>query len=150
MKNIAATLRGVIEEYKTALQPVSEESLSVIPAPGKWSGKQLIGHLVDSAQNNIRRLIVGQYNSNEVITYRQEDWVRISGYQQWKKEDLVDLWFLVNHHLASVLENMEPGMEERTSNSPDPHTLRWLAEDYIIHLRHHMQEVLHLEPVPYP
>lgn len=150
MKNIAASLRQVVNDYKTKLESVSEHDLSLVPAPGKWSGKQILGHLSDSAQSNIRRLIVSQYENEPLIMYRQDDWVRISAYQDWEKDDLVNLWYLLNHQYASILENMDAGMEERLCKSPDPHTLRWLAEDYIKHLRHHMQEVLHMDPVPYP
>jgi hypothetical protein len=105
---------------------------------------------VDSAQSNIRRFIVGQYDERPKIVYNQDQWVTITNYQEYPLTDLIDLWYLLNKHICHVLTFMPVEMSQRQVQTQDHHDLRWLAEDYIKHLRHHLHQVLDLEPVAYP
>jgi hypothetical protein len=82
--------------------------------------------------------------------YNQDKWVAISNYQQWDTKAIIDLWYLQNKQICRVLENMSPEMAQRTCQTQALHTLEWLAHDYVKHLRHHVHQVLELEPVPYP
>ena len=152
MKKIIAELRQIIAVYQPMLKKLNDESISVKPAPDKWSGKEILGHLIDSAQNNIRRFVVAQYENKPVIIYKQDDWVRISAYQQYAQPELIELWRLLNLHICRILENISPDISQRLcqTNDPEPHTIEWLAGDYNKHLLHHLHQVLHLEPVPYP
>ena len=61
MQTIIAQLEKIINDYTPQLKQLSEDDLSFKPSPAKWSGKELLGHLIDSAQNNIRRFVVAQY-----------------------------------------------------------------------------------------
>ena len=106
--------------------------------------------MIDSAQNNIRRFIISQYEESPHIVYRQDIWVSLSGYQHWNSNDLIELWFLLNKQICTILENMPKGMSERKCLTEQLHTLEWLADDYIEHLSHHLHQVLNLEPVAYP
>ena len=152
MKKIIAELRQIIAVYQPMLKKLNDESISVKPAPDKWSGKEILGHLIDSAQNNIRRFVVAQYENKPVIIYKQDDWVRISAYQQYAQPELIELWRLLNLHICRILENISPDISQRLcqTNDPEPHPIEWLAADYNKHLLHHLHQVLHLEPVPYP
>ena len=61
MKASAERLETILEELYPALKKISEQEYALKPLPHKWSKKEILGHLVDSAQNNIRRFIVAQY-----------------------------------------------------------------------------------------
>lgn len=152
MKNIADQLREIIGIYRQMLEAIDEETMSFKPSPGKWSGKEILGHLIDSAQSNLRRFIISQYEDKPKIVYQQDEWVRICGYQQWPRADIIQLWTLLNLQIARVLENSsgEAGKRLCFTNDPEPHTVEWMAIDYIKHLRHHLHQVLPLEPVGYP
>jgi len=67
MVSKTAELGATIEEYLPKLRLLTDEESSIKPLPNKWSKKEVIGHLIDSAQNNIRRFIVTQYESNPLI-----------------------------------------------------------------------------------
>src|SRR6266496_1515813 len=110
MKTTIDQLRQIIGEHLPALKNIPEEDLSFKEHPGKWSKKEILGHLIDSAQNNIRRFIVAQYEDKPKIVYNQDKWVTISNYQQYDSADLVNLWSLLNKHLCQVLKNMSPEM----------------------------------------
>jgi len=150
MKAIASKLNKIIEQHLTSLRSVSQEKFSFKTTPAKWSKKEILGHLVDSAQNNIRRFIVAQYEERPKIVYNQDKWVAVTNYQQYPSTDLIDLWYQLNKHICHVLVSMPVDMSQRQVETEMLHDLQWLAEDYIKHLLHHLHQVLDLEPVAYP
>lgn len=153
MKTTIQQRRNIIEQYGEKLQHVSEEEFSLKPNPDKWSKKEELGHLIDSAHNNLRRFIVGQYETNPKIVYEQDTWVRVTDYEHQASSELVHLWILLNHQICYVLENMPPEAGERMGDTgkqeQDLHSLNWLAEDYVKHLLHHLHHILELEAVSY-
>jgi hypothetical protein len=150
MESIASQLFAVIEKHIPALRSLSADEYNFKQSPVKWSKKEILGHLVDSAQNNIRRFIVAQYENKPKIVYNQDKWVALTGYEHYNLPDLIQLWWLLNKHIGQILKNMEPEMAQRESESEQPHTIEWLAVDYIKHMEHHLHQILDLEPVPYP
>jgi len=150
MESIISELSGVIEKHLPALRSVTADEFNFKSSPAKWSKKEILGHLIDSAQNNIRRFIVAQYEDKPKIVYNQDKWVSLTGYQQYNLPDLIQLWWLLNKHICHILKNVPPDMAECESQTEELHTIKWLAEDYIKHLEHHVHQILNLEPVPYP
>ena len=149
MKEIATELETCIDGYAPSLRLLHEKDISMKPAPGKWSKKEIMGHLIDSAHSNLRRFVVAQYEDKPFIVYNQDKWVSIAGYQQWDHAQLIELWYLLNKQICRVLENTLPEMGQRECQTQQLHTLDWLAVDYIKHLRHHVHQVLDLDPVAY-
>jgi|SRR6185369_2939928 len=149
MKLIADELERIIDECSPALIRISAEKFSLKETPGKWSKKEILGHLIDSAQNNIRRFIMAQYEDRPKIIYNQDKWVAISDYQNYNDGDLIKLWELLNKHICHILRNTSPEMSERESQSEALHTIEWLARDYNRHLLHHIHQVLDREPIGY-
>jgi hypothetical protein len=150
MEKSIQQLQSIIASYAQQLNGLSEERWRHKSNPSKWSRKEVLGHLIDSAQTNIRRFIVAQYEDKPKIIYAQDNWVAAANYQNYMTYDLVDLWVLLNKHICIVLENVPGGAEERLCESEDVHSIKWLAEDYNKHLLHHLHQVLDLEPVAYP
>ncbi len=150
MQNIIAQLEKIIADYAPRLQQLSEPELSLKPSPTKWSGKEYLGHLIDSAQNNIRRFVVVQYEDKPHIVYQQDTWVAAANYQNYPSGDLINLWILINKHLAVILKNIPADRHDKVVLTGDLHTVKWLAADYNKHLLHHLHQVLKLEPVAYP
>jgi hypothetical protein len=149
MKQIADELERIIDECSTGLKKIPDGKFRSKESPGKWSKKEILGHLIDSAQNNIRRFIVAQYEDRPKITYNQDKWVTISDYQHYNNDDLINLWELLNKHICYILRNTSQEIAQRESQTEALHTIEWLARDYIKHLLHHVHQVLDLEPIPY-
>lgn len=150
MKLIAVQLNMIIDKHLPGLKNISEETFQFKPLPEKWSKKEILGHLIDSAHSNIRRFVVAQYEDNPSIRYNQDKWVIINNYLQWDTSDIINLWYQLNKQVCHILNNTSETMYQRTSQSDEQHTIEWLASDYVKHLLHHLHAVLDLEPVAYP
>lgn len=147
MKETVNELLKVVDEFEKKISALSENEFAAKPLANKWSKKEVLGHLIDSAQNNLRRFIVGQYESNPPkITYEQDFWVNANGYQQMKAADVVAMWRIINHRIAAVLTNMSQANYSKTADTgkekSDLHTLEWLAADYVKHLKHHLNQII--------
>lgn len=150
METIIGLLQKIISDYSPKLYALSEEEFAYKPSPEKWSGKEYLGHLIDSAQNNIRRFVLAWYEDKPHIVYQQDTWVAAARYQHYPPADLIQLWVLLNKHLVIILKNMPEEMQEKEVLTGNLHTVKWLAADYNRHLLHHLHQVLKLEPVAYP
>jgi UDP-N-acetylenolpyruvoylglucosamine reductase len=115
-------------------------------SPGKWSKKEVIGHLIDSAQINLQRFVRCTYEENFRLTYEQVEWVAAAHYQEADIDQLIDLWALINLQIARVLTNYPPNrVAARCDNSkqePNLQTVEWLAADYVEHMLHHLKDIL--------
>lgn len=144
MQHLINELTGTVERRSALLKDLPESEFSARPAPGKWSKKEIIGHLVDSAQNNIQRFVRAQHEMQPVhILYRQDDWVRLQNYQDYPSAGLLQIWVLLNRHLAHIWKQMAAQDWARTCRmgaveALETWTLEMLAEDYVRHLKHHL------------
>ncbi len=138
------TLSEAVNEALQRLHSIEEDAASIRPAPGKWSKKEILGHLIDSAANNHQRFIRLQLASEVTLPgYDQDAWVTANAYQQAKWADLVTLWAAYNLHLAAVIRNIDPACAEHVWHHPkEDHKLGFLVEDYVGHLRHHLAQIL--------
>ena len=143
-------LGRMINEYLPQLNKIPEVESGYKASPLKWSKKEIIGHLIDSAQNNIRRFITAQYEENPKIVYNQDVWVMKNNYQNYNLPDLISHWHLLNKQIVHILQNIPAEMQQRTCQTEDTHTLEWLAADYVKHLKHHLHQALNLNPFAYP
>jgi hypothetical protein len=113
-------------------------------APGKWSRKEIVGHLVDSAVNNHQRFVRALLaDSLEFPGYAQNLWVSCQGYADEDWETLVDLWGLLNRHIAHLVGRI-PEAKRSTPcriGGNSVLTLEALVADYIRHVEHHVGQV---------
>jgi hypothetical protein len=139
------TARGLEKTLTIAvpeLRRFTEAEAAAKPAPGKWSKKEILGHLVDSALNNHQRFIRAQQGPLELPGYEQDFWVAAQGYQDTDWETLILLWAVVNRHLIRVLQHMPAAALQQTCKIGNhaPVTLGYIVEDYLVHLHHHLQQ----------
>lgn len=65
-------LETLVAEAELRLRLIPESVWSDKSSVEKWSKKEILGHLIDSAQNNLRRLIVTQNERPEKVIYDQD------------------------------------------------------------------------------
>jgi hypothetical protein len=141
LKDVKKTIK---KSYKKLIQIKEKDSEKPI-SDDKWSKKEIIGHLIDSASNNHQRFIRAQLITNLTFPgYEQEKWVKLQNYQNEKWLDLVELWKSYNLHLLHAVSVIPEDVMNRTCKIGDkePISLLILLEDYISHMRHHLGQIL--------
>lgn len=149
MKEIAKSLEALVDGSAHRLFDILEADSEVRPAPGKWSKKEIIGHLIDSAANNHQRFVRAQQQSGIGLPgYAQNFWVEQQSYQSEPWKTLVALWTTYNTHLAHVIAQVPKDHENNLCSVGDskPATLKWLAEDYVRHAQHHLEQIFDSKP----
>jgi DinB superfamily len=145
MKNVAGELAAILEKYHPLFRSMPEERQTDPLIPDAWSRKQELGHLVDSAQNNIQRFVRVQYQAAVKISYNPDEWVRINDYEHWPWTDLVALWYLLNKQIVRILTAMPADANEKPvdvgAQEPVVHPLSYIANDYTVHLQHHLDHI---------
>ena len=145
MQEVAHALRLLIERATPRLQALGSEEVARKPRPEKWSKKEILGHLIDSAGNNHQRFVRAHADgAADFPTYEQNAWVAAQQYHRSSWPLLVDLWRSYNLHLADVIERLPVAVRAHHCNfgTARPVTLEFAVTDYLRHLRHHLKQIL--------
>lgn len=154
--------KQAIESAEKKLLAISEAQSEGSLAPEKWSAKELLGHLIDSAANNHHRFVLAQLSDDLVFPrYDQEKWVETQRYQQESWPLLIQLWKAYNLHLLHVMATApEEVLRKRRSNhnlheiawraveKHVPISLKYLMRDYLHHLQHHLNQIFAAHATP--
>jgi hypothetical protein len=138
------------------LTALAEADTATRPGLGKWSPREIIGHLIDSASNNHQRFVRAQFGDDLLFPgYEQDRWVAAQRYQEAGWPELVSLWRSFNLHLAHVMETVpdETRLHLRQRHNlheigfgsfpaDAPVTLDAFMHDYVAHLEHHVRQIL--------
>ena len=114
----------------------------------KWSKNEILGHLIDSAINNLKRFTECQF-SNEpylVTAYNQDELVKLNKYQERKFDDLLKLWCHLNKQIAFIFKDISEEQLKTKINLYDLSIcdLEFLIEDYITHMKHHLNQIFEI------
>ena len=153
---VESELRDAVHAATPRLLAISAEDSTRPRAPGKWSPREILGHLVDSASHNHQRFVRARFQDDLVFAgYEQEEWVASQRYRDAPWGDLVDLWRLYNLHIARVMEAAPASLRGQTRARhnlheiawktvprEEPTTLEYLMRDYVGHLKHHLAQIL--------
>lgn len=146
MEKITLELQEIVTSFSIRIKEINTNDFNVKPNATKWSKKEVLGHLIDSAHNNLRRFVVGQYEQQPNIVYDQDYWVSANDYQHMTDADVIALWQLLNERIIAILNKMPVENYDRTCDtgkiSPSMHTVQWLAADYVKHLKHHLNQII--------
>jgi RimJ/RimL family protein N-acetyltransferase len=151
-----AALGEDLDVAEPALRRISDAAAGIPLGPGKWSRKEILGHLIDSASVNHERFLRAMSSDDLVFPgYDQDAWVSAQHHGASSWPALVDLWSAFNRHLADVIGHV-PGEARLRPRAPHnlgdiafrpllagvPATLDYLMSDYVVHLEHHLGQVL--------
>jgi hypothetical protein len=153
--HLSAKLLDAVSAALPRLQRIDDGASARVPPGGGWSPRQELGHLVDSAVNNHRRVVVGRLQQTLTFDgYDQDGWVEAQAYRDRSWTDIVALWAALNRHLASAVAQVPEAdftrphqshslrtMGFRSYEPGAPATLADLVDDYIDHLNHHVEHI---------
>ena len=136
--------RYLLENIPQLLSSIKEEEFSMKINATKWSKREILGHLIDSASNNHQRFIRVQYEHIPTITYDQNKWNELSYYQDLSKGHLISLWAIYNRHLYEIVNRIpeEHLLKESNVGKDKNVTLQYIIDDYVVHLEHHLKQIV--------
>ena len=156
MINYAYTLKTIITNAEQKLQLISESKFSNKSFPKKWSKKEVLGHLIDSAVNNLTRFSKAAVEQTYFFDrYDQDQWVVMNDYQNRHSKDLIQLWSCLNSHIIRLINGIpeEILLKKVTEHNFDEicmlivekgssSSLSYLIWDYLYHLEHHLSQII--------
>jgi uncharacterized damage-inducible protein DinB len=151
----AVALLGAVDAAHPWLSALDDECTTRRREAGKWSPREILGHLIDSASNNHQRFVRARWQTDLVFAgYDQDGWVEAQRYQDAPWLDLVTLWASYNQHLARVMASSPAAIRQaahgrhnfdrlayRPVPSGQPATLEYFMDDYVRHLEHHLRQI---------
>ena len=148
-KSITAENITIIDIWYPRLSSLPEDTITQRRNSQNRSIKQILGHTIDSASNNIHRIVHLQYQSSPLIfpnyaTFGNNDrWIAIQDYQNEEWMNMLQLWKYSLLHLCHVIRNVD---ETRLNNEwlggPDETiTLEAMINGFTGHLKLHLTEI---------
>jgi len=147
--------RETVVSATERLRQISADDSARQPGRDKWSVKEILGHLIDSAANNHQRFVRAQFTDDLVFPgYEQERWVSAQKYADEPWPELIRLWSSYNLHLAHVISAIPENklMQARIRHNldeialhpvdkKDTTTLDYFVRDYLVHMKHHLDQI---------
>jgi len=149
-QELSRLIRQTIDRELPHLRGLSEERASIPRGAGKWCPKEELGHLIDSASNNHQRFVRAALGPEfRGPSYAQDDWVRIHGYRDMPWETLAGFWHQYNLLLAELVARIPESRLQAPCFIGDgaPVPLAFVIQDYVLHMRHHIDQLLRRETV---
>jgi hypothetical protein len=143
IKNAISRLTHLCGEMPIKLRAIDNEKFQHKPSAEKWSKKEILGHLCDSAANNHQRFIRARYIDTPHIVYDQNHWVSLTNYQSVSTDLLVDHWTTYNLLIIHICSQINDHDLERTceTSNGNIYTLDYLFNDYVDHMEHHLNQI---------
>lgn len=138
-----AELREALDIASYSLSALDEAAADAPRAGGGWTRKQILGHLIDSANVNLQRFLRGQVQPGFSLLYPQDEFVALNAYADRSFADLLALWLAINRQLLHVAERIPIDKLDSLCGQGDGEdwTLRFRVIDYVGHMQHHLNQI---------
>lgn len=148
-ENISEEIKQLVLKWEVKLNSLSEEQITVPKNSQNRNIKQIVGHMTDSASNNIHRVVHLQYRESPVdfpnyATFGNNDkWIAIQNYENEKWTELVQLWKYLHLHFCHVIQNIKTRRLETEwlAGKDIKITLKEMVEDFPRHFKLHIFEI---------
>lgn len=144
LQEVILKFEDLIVENLDYFKKTDEKILEFKPE-NKWSKKEILGHLIDSAIHNLVRFTEIYYSPKpyQYRTYNQEDLVSIGKYQSTDSKELIQLWLSLNKQILRIFKSVNSDVlhYEIELNDKSIINLRFLMSDYVAHLEHHIKQI---------
>ena len=144
MESVILKFEQLLNENVNYIPTIQNEILDA-KNPGKWSKKEVLGHLIDSAIHNLVRFTEINYSEKPYRhrPYNQIDLVNLNQYQKTDIKDLTQLWFSINNQIVRIMKSVDENALDYKIILSDESVidLRFLMTDYVEHLEHHINQI---------
>jgi hypothetical protein len=144
-QDLARFLEEAVSIAAPQLRSLSDSAAAEKASPDKWSRKEELGHLIDSATNNhvrfVRASLEAEYRGP---SYDGNGWVRLHAYPEMPWAELVDFWEQYNLFLVKLVMRIPDSALSNTCfvGAHPPMSLGALIGDYVRHMQHHLEHIL--------
>ena len=134
--------REIVDSFGKDLFEVDEAIAGIKLTEDKWSLKEIVGHLIDSAANNHQRFV--RLQTEDLLgfpAYNGETWIKVQKYNGMEWGLLVSLWYNLNNLILNIIENTDEDVYDNVWIR-DEEAIRFeeLVADYYRHLKFHIEE----------
>ena len=139
MKNTAEKIKQAVQNAYDNYKDLDENITMINLSDDKWSLREIIGHLIDSASNNHQRFV--RLQENNVLDYPiyHYNWIKIEKINDLPFKILLDFWKNYNELLSHIIKNADEKKLHNTWKLPDRElTLEFIIVDYLRHLNEHL------------
>jgi hypothetical protein len=144
MESVILKFQQLLNENVNYIPTIQNEILDA-KNPGKWSKKEVLGHLIDSAIHNLVRFTEINYSEKPYRhrPYNQIDLVNLNQYQKTNIKELTQLWFSINNQIVRIMKSVDANALDYKIILSDESVidLRFLMTDYVEHLEHHINQI---------
>ena len=144
MESVILKFEQLLNENVNYIPTIQNEILEV-KNPGKWSKKEVLGHLIDSAIHNLVRFTEINYSEKPYRhrPYNQIDLVNLNQYQKTDIKELTQFWFSINNQIVRIMKSVDENALDYKIILSDESVidLRFLMTDYVEHLEHHINQI---------
>src|SRR5712691_10512171 len=139
-EEILPVLRAQLDQLDVLLGPVTPDRETYAYAEGKWSIRELIGHLIDAERVfGYRAFCIARGESRNLPGFDQNEYMLSAPYNQIDLEDLLSELRLVRLSNIAMLRNLDEQAWLRMGTANDAQvSVRALAFIMAGHVRHHM------------
>lgn len=134
-----AQLAAQREAFASVIAGLSEERAAYRYAAGKWSVKELVGHLADSERILSYRLLrIGRGDTTPIPGFEEDDYVRGAQTERRPLSDVIAEWVAVRHATEALVGGMPPEAWIRRGTANDTAvSARALLYIIVGHVEHH-------------
>ncbi|MEM6262361.1 MAG: DinB family protein [Bacteroidota bacterium] len=139
-ENLEELLSTQLTEVTQLFGPLTEKSWGYRYAEGKWSLKELVGHLVDAEHIMMyRALSIARGEDQALPGFDHNAYVEAAGFDQMKGADLLNAFSTCRQHTLALLPLIPHDEETRMGNSNGaPVSVRALCWIVPSHVMHHL------------
>lgn len=140
-EEILPAIEAQSTETQKLLASLDESRAAYRYAEGKWSVKEVVGHMVDAERIvGYRALALSRGEQEPLPGFDEDEYVRNAGFDAWKLGDLSEYYALVRRATIVFFRNLpDEAWSRRGVANGHPVSVRGLAWVIVGHERHHLQ-----------
>jgi uncharacterized damage-inducible protein DinB len=140
-EDIVSAMEQQSSEMQKVLASLDETKAASRYAEGKWSVKEVIGHVVDAERIfGFRALAIARGEAQPLPGFDEKQYVDNASFEEWKLGDLAELYALARRANIVFFKNLrDDAWERRGTASNAPASVRGLAYVIVGHERHHLK-----------